>query len=76
MFFNACDPVFVPGDLPRWQVTIVFKMYDIGPITLGTMDVSAQTGEPVPLTAKQIKLIKARAHAIIEFQTQTATTPP
>ncbi|MFN8486510.1 MAG: hypothetical protein U0350_02895 [Caldilineaceae bacterium] len=75
MFFNAIDPVFVPGDPPRWQVTIVFKMIDIGPITLGTLDVNAQTGEPIMLTVEQIQKIKERARVIVEFQTQTATAP-
>lgn len=74
MFFGATDPVFVPTEPPRWQMTIVFKMVDIGPLTLGTIDANARTGEPVPLTAKQIRQMQERAHAIVEFQAQTATT--
>lgn len=72
MFFNAVDPVFLLGNPPRWQVTIVFKRYYLGPFTLGVMDVDAQTGEPIPLTNKQIHKFKERARAIVEFQTQTA----
>jgi hypothetical protein len=72
MFFNAADPVFVPGDSPRWQVTIVFKRYHLGPFTLGIMDVNAKTGEPFPLTKSQLKRICERAHALVEFHPQTA----
>jgi hypothetical protein len=75
MFFGATDPVFVPTEPPRWQMTVVFKMVDIGPLTLGTLDVDARTGEPAPLTAKQIKQMQERVHAIVEFQTQTTTAP-
>lgn len=72
MYFDAADPVFVPGDSPRWQVTIVFKRYYLGPFTLGVMDVDAKTGEPIPLTKTQLKRIRERTHALIEFHTQTA----
>lgn len=75
MFFGATEPVFVPSTPARWQMTIVFKMYDIGPVTLGTLDVDAKTGEPARLAAKQIQQMQGRAHAIVEFQTQTATAP-
>jgi hypothetical protein len=60
MYFDATDPVFVPGDSPRWQVTIVFKRCDLGPFTLGVMDVDAKTGEPIPLTKTQLKRIRER----------------
>jgi hypothetical protein len=72
MFFNAADPVFVPSDAPRWQVTIVFKRYHRGPFTLGIMDVDATTGEPLPLSKRQLKRIRERTHALVEFHAQTA----
>ena len=72
MFFNAADPVFVPGDPPRWQVTVVFKRYHRGPFTLGVMDVDAQIGEPIPLSKLQLKRIRERAHALVAVQPQTA----
>jgi hypothetical protein len=72
MFFNAVDPVFVPGDAPRWQVTIVFKRYHRGPFTLGIMDVDTTTGEPIPLSKLHLKRIRERAHALVEFHAQTA----
>jgi hypothetical protein len=72
MFFNAADPMFVPGEPARWQVTIVFKRYHRGPFTLGIMDVDAKTGEPIPLAKLQLKRIRERAHALVEFHAQTA----
>jgi hypothetical protein len=63
MFFNAADPVFVPGNPPRWQVTVVFKRYHRGPFTLGVMDVDAHTDEPIPLSKLQRKRIRERTHA-------------
>jgi hypothetical protein len=72
MFFNAADPVFVPSNPPRWQVTVVFKRYHRGPFTLGIMDVDAETGEPIPLSKLQLKRICERAHALVAVQPQTA----
>jgi hypothetical protein len=69
MFYEGADPVLVPGEPPMWQVTIVFKQYHLGPFTLGVMDVDAQTGEPFPLSTKQIKRIRERTRAIIRYQT-------
>jgi hypothetical protein len=72
MFFNAADPVFVPGDAPRRQVTIVFKRYHRGLFTLGIMDVDPTTAEPLPLSKLRLKRIRERAHALVEFHAQTA----
>ena len=72
MFYGAVDPLFLAGPQARWQVTIVFKRYYLGPFTLGVMDVDARTGAPIALTRKQIHQLKERARAIIEFHTQTA----
>ncbi|RIK27513.1 MAG: hypothetical protein DCC55_39375 [Chloroflexi bacterium] len=75
MFFEGADPVLVDGEQAVWQVTIVFKMYEIGPVALGTLDIDALTGEPFPLTTEQIKQIKERANAIVKFHAQQAKTP-
>jgi hypothetical protein len=75
LFFGATDPVFASGNPPVWQVTITFLMYDVGPFTLGTMDVDAWTGEPMPLSENQIRWIQDRTNAIVSrFEpTPTAT---
>lgn len=72
MYFGAADPVFVLGKPPHWQITILFKRYHLGPFTLGVMDVDAKTGEPISLPKAQLKRIRERTHALIEFYTQTA----
>ena len=72
MYFNGADPVFVSGDPPRWQVTIVFKRYRTGPFTLGVMDVDAQTGEPISLSKRQLNHIRERVHALVASHPQTA----
>jgi hypothetical protein len=73
MFYSGADPVFVSTDPPVWQVTIVFKMYDQGPFTLGMMDVDARTGEPIPLAVEQIEQIRERTCAIIGRQAPATT---
>jgi hypothetical protein len=75
MFFEGADPVLIDGEQAVWHVTIVFKMYEIGPVALGTLDIDALTGEPVALTTEQIKQIKERANAIVKLRTPQAKTP-
>lgn len=72
MYYRACDPVFTPGEPPLWQVTIHFKMYDLGPFRLGVMTVDAKSGMPFPLTEQVITKIKERVHAITGHQTSPA----
>lgn len=73
MFFCATEPVFVPGASPLWQMTILFQQYDIGPFTMGLIDVDAYTGEPLPLTDAELTQIRERTSAIIRHQTPTPT---
>ncbi|MFN8494797.1 MAG: hypothetical protein U0350_44755 [Caldilineaceae bacterium] len=74
MFFTATEPLFIPSNPPIWQLTILFKMYNIGPFTLGIMDVDARTGEPMSLTDEELTRIRERTSAII--RSQTPTTEP
>lgn len=72
-FFTPIDGTFVPVDTPVWQFPIQFRLPQSGDLgVLGTIDVDAQTGEVVPLTANQITEIQRRAHAIARCQTQPA----
>ena len=73
LFFGAVDPVFVPGNPPRWKVTIEFKMYEVGPFPVGMLDIDAHDGEVLPLTDNQIKQIQERTSAIIGHQKSAAT---
>jgi hypothetical protein len=73
LFCSASDGVFIPLVPPVWQFAIRFGLPRFGELgILGTLDVDAQTGEPVPLTSEQIEHMRARADAIVEFRTQTA----
>lgn len=73
MFYDGVDPIFIPGEPPLWQVTIIFQMYDLGPFTLGVLDVDATTGVPKPLTTHQIACIQERTRAIVRHQTPATT---
>jgi hypothetical protein len=73
LFCSASDGVLIPMARPIWQFAIRFRLPRMGELgILGTLDVDAQTGEPIVLTSKQIKHMRARADAIVEFRTQTA----
>jgi len=73
LFFGAIEPVFVPGNPPRWRVTIEFKMYEVGPFPVGMIDIDAHNGDVLPLTDSQIKQIQERTSAIIGYQKSAAT---
>ena len=79
-FFNAIDPVFIPHYLPRWQVKLSFRLYPCDPYILGTMNVDATTGQPIPLTQHQLDHIHERAQAFLasdpHSQPQHPPIPP
>jgi hypothetical protein len=71
LFYSATEGAFVPLTRPLWQFLIQVRLPRLGTLgILGTLDVDAQTGEVIPLTQKQIKRIRERADALVEFQTQ------
>ncbi|MFN8488182.1 MAG: hypothetical protein U0350_11355 [Caldilineaceae bacterium] len=72
MYYRATDLVLVPGEPPLWQVTIVFKMYDLGPFPLGVMTVNGKSGQPIPLTTTEVEKIRERVHAITGHQAAPA----
>lgn len=72
LFFGATDPIFIPDNPPQWRFMIEFKMYDIGPFTVGTLAVDARNGDIFPLTTSQIKQIQERTSAIIGHPASTA----
>ncbi len=73
LFCSASDGVFIPLAHPIWQFAIRFGLPRFGELgILGTLDMDAQTGEPIPLTTEQIERMRARADALVEFRTQTA----
>jgi hypothetical protein len=65
LFCSASDGVLIPMARPIWQFAIRFRLPRMGELgILGTLDVDAQTGEPIALTNKQIKQMRVRADAI------------
>lgn len=72
MFFGATDPIFIPEDHPLWQVTVTFQMYDVGPYTLGILDIDAHSGDVFPLAQHQIDAMQRRANAIAKRATSAA----
>ena len=73
LFCSATDGVFIPLAHPIWQFVIRFGLPRLGELgILGTFDVDACSGKVIPLTNQQIKRMRVRANAIVEFQTQTA----
>jgi len=73
LFCSATDGVLIPLAHPIWQFAIRFGLPRLGELgILGTFDVDAYSGKVIPLTNQQIKRMRVRANAIVEFQTQTA----
>jgi hypothetical protein len=71
LFYSATDGIFVPLTQPIWQFSIEVRLPRLGVLgIMGAIDVDAQTGEVIPLTTKQIKRIRERADALVEFRTQ------
>lgn len=74
MHYGASDPILVEDNSFLWQLTIQFKMYEVGPVTLGTLDVNAITGEVIPLSTDEITRIRERTRGIIRIQAPEAAT--
>jgi hypothetical protein len=77
-FFHVIEPLFIPHYMPHWRVKIVFKLRQCDPYILGTMNVDATTGEPIPLTQRQLDHIHERVRAFVasDSDLQPATAPP
>ncbi len=74
VLFGAADPLFFPLTHPIWQVSITFKMNEIGPFIVWLLDVDAVTGEVLPLSEQQIQLIQERTDAYLTRRTLSPTT--
>jgi hypothetical protein len=70
--FGAVMGVYIPIGAPIWQFAIEFHLPRLGRLAImGTIDVDAQTGEPIPLTSTEIQKIQDRANVIVQFCSQT-----
>lgn len=71
--FGAVAGVFIPLTVPIWQFAIEFRLPRLGKLgIMGTIDVNAETGEPLPLAPSEIQKIQDRANVIVQFYTQKA----
>lgn len=69
--FGAIAGVYVPVSTPIWQFGIEFRLPRLGCLgIMGTIDLDAETGEPLPLSSTEIRKIQDRANAIVQFYTQ------
>lgn len=73
MMVLAGEPVLVMSHEPTWRVPAVLHLPGLGPVsTIGTLDINAQTGEIIPLTAEQIVIMRERAN---EFALRLTPSP-
>ena len=71
--FGAVAGVFIPLTVPIWQFAIELRLPRLGELgIMGTVDVNAETGEPLPLAPSEIQKIQDRANVIVQFCTQKA----
>ncbi len=66
--FGAVAGVYIPLTIPVWQFTIEFRLPRLGQLAfMGTIDIDAETGHPLPLSPSEIRKIQDRANATIPF---------
>jgi hypothetical protein len=68
LHYSAINGLFVPLCPPVWQFTIQFRLPRLGSFILGTLDVNAQTGEPIALPTDQLERIVERTNALSRHQ--------
>lgn len=68
LHYSAINGLFVPLCPAVWQFTIQFRRPRLGGFILGTLDVNAQTGEPIALPIQQLEHIVERTNAISRHQ--------
>lgn len=69
--FGAVAGVLIPMATPIWQFAIEFRLPRLGRLSImGTIDVNAESGEPLSLPPTEIQKIQDRANVITQFSTQ------
>ncbi|MBV7336215.1 hypothetical protein KFU94_49875 [Chloroflexi bacterium TSY] len=75
MHYSVNGGLFIPLERPIWQFAIKLQLPRVGILgIMGTIDVDAEIGEPIPLDDLQVKKIRERSNAIVKLRTQTAET--
>jgi hypothetical protein len=69
LHYSATGGAFVRLSRPVWQFAIRFRLPRLSSAgMMGTLDVDAQTGEPIPLAPEQLEQIRDCTHAFIRAQ--------
>ncbi len=76
LFLIAGEPVLVLGEPSVWRIPAILRLRGLGEVaTVGSLNVNAHTGEPLPLTSEQIEEIRKRANELAARFTPTTETP-
>ena len=73
LLLGSSDPRLIVGDPPIWKLGVNLHLPSIGYIgQVGTIEVDAQTGDVLPVSADVIESIKVRANdLIVHFAPET-----
>ncbi|MBX3059009.1 MAG: hypothetical protein KF770_21285 [Anaerolineae bacterium] len=75
LFVVAGEPVLVLGEPSVWRIPAILRLRGFGEVaTVGSLNVNAHTGEPLPLTSEQIEEIRKRANELAARFTPTTET--
>ncbi len=72
MKYSASGGLWMPLDPPVWQFSIAFSLQDVHLDPLGVIDVNAQTGTVIPLSAHQLNHLRERVRAVIQHRQPVA----
>jgi hypothetical protein len=70
--YRGVNPEFITATPPVWQVIIQYKVPTLPPIRVGYLEINAQSGAVIPLSAAQIATIRERAR---EYLAANAPSP-
>lgn len=63
LFLIAGEPDLILGEQVMWRVPAILRLRGLGEITaVGSMNIDALSGEPIPLSPEQIDTIRKRAN--------------
>ncbi len=75
LFIIAGEPVLALGDTSVWRIPAILRLRGFGEVAaVGSIDINAHTGEPLPLSKEQITDIRKRANELATRLAPTAET--
>lgn len=73
--YRGINPELLPLAPPIWQLVIQYKVPTLPPIRVGFIEVNAQTGEVLALSANQIETIRVRAREYLAANAPSTAIP-